>query len=55
MKHSIHVGEGIIDPDDTDEIKILLLNLGSEPFQILTGNATAQLIWKRSPCPYFTK
>ena len=31
MKHSIHVGAGIIDPDYTGEIKILLLNLGTEP------------------------
>ena len=32
MKHSIHVGAGIIDPDYTGEIKILLLNLGSRSF-----------------------
>ena len=44
MKHGIHVGAGIIDPDYTGEIKILLLNLGSKPFPILTGNAIAQLI-----------
>ena len=40
MRYDIHVGAGIVDPDYTGEIKVLLLNLGTEPFQILAGNAT---------------
>ena len=55
MKHSIHVGAGIIDPDYTGEIKILLLNLGTEPFQILTGNAIAQLILEKISMPILHK
>ena len=55
MKHSIHVGAGIIDPDYTGEIKILLLNLGSEPLQILTGNAIAQLILEKISMPILHK
>ena len=55
MKHSIHVGEGIIDPDYTGEIKILLLNLGAEPFKILTGSAIAQLILEKISMPILHK
>ena len=51
----IHVGAGIIDPDYTGEIKILLLNLGSKPFQILTGNAIAQLILEEISMPILHK
>ena len=47
MRHHIHVGAGIIDPDYTGEIKVLLLNLGTEPFQILVGTAIAQLILEK--------
>ena len=46
---------GIIDPDYTGEIKILLLNLGTEPFQILTGNAIAQLILEKISMPILHK
>ena len=28
MKHHIHVGAGVIDPDYTGEVKILLFNVG---------------------------
>ena len=55
MQHSIHVGAGIIDPDYTGEIKILLLNLGTEPFQILTGNAIAWLILEKISMPILHK
>ena len=55
MQHSIHVGAGIIDSDYTGEIKILLLNLGTKPFQILTGNAIAQLILEKISMPILHK
>ena len=47
MRHHIHVGAGIIDPNYTGEIKFLLLNLGTEPFEILAGTAIAQLILEK--------
>ena len=47
IRHNIHVGVGIVDPDYTGEIKVLLLNLGTEPFQILDGDAIAQLILEK--------
>ena len=55
MRHNIHVGAGIIDPDYTGEIKVLLLNLGTEPFQILAGNAIAQLILEMISIPILHK
>ena len=51
MRYHIHIGAGIIDPDYTGEIKVLLLNLGTEPFQILTGDAIAQLILEKISIP----
>ena len=39
MQRHIHVGVGIIDPDYTGEVKVLLLNLGHKPFQISSGDA----------------
>ena len=55
MRHSIHVRAGIVDPDYTGEIKVLLLNLGTEPFQILAGNAIAQLILEKISMPILHK
>ena len=55
MRYNIHVGVGIVDPDYTGEIKVLLLNLGTEPFQILAGNAIAQLILKKISIPILHK
>ena len=55
MRHKIHIGVGVIDPDYTGEIKVLLINLGTEPFEILAGTAIAQLIFEKSPYLFFTK
>ena len=55
MGHHIHVGAGIVDPDYTGEIKVLLLNLGTEPFQILAGNAITQLILEKISIPILHK
>ena len=55
MKRSIHVGSGVVHPDYTGEIKILLLNLGTTPFKILTGNAIAQLVLEKISMPILHK
>ena len=49
--HHIHIGAGIIDSDYTGEIKILLLNLGQNSFQISVGDAIAQLILEKISIP----
>ena len=51
MQHHIHVGAGIIDPDYTGEVKVLLLNLGHKPFQVSSGDAIAQLILEKVSTP----
>ena len=37
MKHQIHVGAGVIDPDYTGEVKILLFNAGRHYYLIQRG------------------
>ena len=51
IQHHVHVGAGIIDPDYTGEVKVLLLNLGHEPFQVSSGDAIAQLILENISTP----
>ena len=55
MRHKIHVGAGVIDPDYTGEIKVLLLNLGTKPFKILAGTAIVQLIFEKISIPILHK
>jgi dUTP pyrophosphatase len=52
VKHGIHVGAGVIDPDYTGEIKVALFNLGDTPFEIKKGDRIAQLILERCETPY---
>jgi dUTP pyrophosphatase len=47
VKHGIQVGAGVIDPDYTGEIKVLLFNHGSEAFQVKVGDRIAQLVLER--------
>ena len=51
MQHHIHVGAGIIDPDYTGKVKVLLLNLGHKPFQVSSGDAIAQLTLEKISIP----
>ena len=51
MQHHVHVRAGIIDPDYTGEVKVLLLNLGHKPFQVSSGDAIAQLILEKVSTP----
>ena len=47
VKKGIQVGAGVIDPDYTGEIHVLLFNHGSEPFEIRVGDRIAQLILEK--------
>ena len=51
MQHHVHVRVGIIDPDYTGEVKVLLLKLGHKPFQVSSGDAIAQLILEKVSTP----
>ena len=44
IKNGIQVGAGIIDPDYTGEISVLLFNHGKDAFSIRKGDRIAQLI-----------
>ena len=47
VKHGIHVGAGVIDPDYTGEIKVALFNFGEKDFEIECGDRIAQLILEK--------
>ena len=55
MKHQIHVGAGVVDPDYTEEVKILLLNAGRLNYLIRKGDPIAQLILEKVSLPILRK
>ncbi len=51
-KHAIGVGAGVIDPDYTGELKVILFNHGCETFNYQKGDRIAQLIIEKClVCP----
>ena len=46
-RHGIDVLAGIVDADYREELKVILINLGSNPVTIRTGDRIAQLILER--------
>ena len=48
MQNQVHVGAGIIDPDYTGEIKVLLINNSKHYYQVKEGGAVAQLILEKA-------
>ena len=51
VKHCINVGAGVIDPDYTGEIKVVLFNHGENDFEIKRGDRIAQLVLERCETP----
>ena len=51
VKHGIQTGAGVIDPDYTGELKVILFNQGSEKFEIKQGDRIAQLILEKCETP----
>ena len=49
--HQLHVGAGVIDPDYTGEIMVLLINTASRVHPIKKGNPIAQLILEKVSIP----
>ena len=45
--HHLHVGAGVIDPDYTGEIKVLLMNTAPDAHSIIRGDPIAQLILEK--------
>src|SRR6056300_1270811 len=51
VKKGIQVGAGVIDPDYTGEIKVVLFNHGDKDFEVKKGDRIAQLILERCETP----
>ena len=49
--HQLHVGAGVIDPDYTKEIMVLLINTASHVHPIIKGDHIAQLILEKVSIP----
>jgi len=51
VKHGIQVGAGVVDPDYTGEVKVVLFNHGDKDFEVNKGDRIAQLILERCETP----
>ena len=51
VKKGIQVGAGVIDPDYTGEVKVVLFNHGDKDFEVKKGDRIAQLILERCETP----
>jgi dUTP pyrophosphatase len=51
VKHGVHIGAGVIDPDYMGEVKVAMFNLGLEPVEFKKGDRIAQLILERCETP----
>ena len=51
VKHGIQVGAGVIDPDYTGEVKVVLFNHGDKDFEVKRGERIAQLVLERCETP----
>ena len=51
IHHHIHVGAGVVDPDYTGSVHVLLLNLSSQDHVIEVNHHTAQLILEKVAYP----
>ena len=49
--HQLHVGAGVIDPDYTGEIMVLLVNTASRVYNVTKGAPIAQLILEKISIP----
>ena len=51
IHHHIHVGAGVVDPDYTGSVQMLLLNLSSQDHAIKANHCIAQLILEKVAYP----
>jgi dUTP pyrophosphatase len=47
VRHGIDVGAGVVDADYRDEVRVVLFNFGSLPFEIRIGDRIAQIVFER--------
>ena len=51
FKHGIHIMAGVIDPDYTGEIKVIMCSLNGSVYKFNKGDRIAQLILERCEVP----
>jgi dUTP pyrophosphatase len=51
VKHGIQIGAGVIDPDYTGEISVVIFNMGDADFEVKKGDRVAQLVLERCETP----
>lgn len=51
VRHGVHIGAGVIDPDYMGEVKVAMFNLGLAPVEFKKGDRVAQLILERCEVP----
>lgn len=51
VRHGIQVGAGVVDPDYTGELKVVLFNHDSAPYAIKPGYRIAQLVLEKCLVP----
>ena len=51
IHHHIHVGAGVVDPDYTGSVHVLLMNLGSQDHVIEKNHQIAQMILEKVAYP----
>ena len=54
LKHNINVQGGVIDPDYTGTLQVLLYNFGSKQYTVQKGDRIAQLILEKYSTPTIT-
>ena len=55
VQHGMHVDAGVIDPDYTGEIKVLLIYGDKHYYQVNQGDPIAQLILEKASIPILRK
>jgi dUTP pyrophosphatase len=51
VKYGIQVGAGVIDPDYTGEISVVIFNMGDADFEVKKGDRVAQLVLEKCETP----
>lgn len=51
VKNGIDVLAGVVDPDYRGEVRVVLINHGSEPFQVRPGDRVAQMVFETVVTP----
>lgn len=51
VRQGLHVMAGLIDSDYRDEVKVVLVNLGDKPIEVMPADRIAQMVVTSCHCP----